>query len=470
MDLKKLYIDGQWVAPLSGQYIDVENPATKETFATVAAAGEQDVAAAALAAAKAFPAWAARPMEERIDFMRKLLKELIQFEPQMVDAVVNELGIPVSFVKTNHIGYQFVRTQSYIDLAPKLPLVEKLPQSVVYRRPLGVIGCITPWNYPLGQIIQKVIPAILVGATVVLKPSQSTPVTAYYLAEAFDRAGFPKGVFNFIPGRSGEIGNAICDDPNISMISFTGSTKAGIKVSQRALATMKRISMELGGKSPFIILPGADYEKAVRMCFNSLLLNSGQTCTALSRLIIPRKQSRNRTDHPQGPAGIHCRRPDLWKRRKSALSLRKNSGISSILTLLRGIEEGATVLAGGRPEPPEKGYFINPTVFTDVTNDMTIAQEEIFGPVLCVLTYEGVDQALAIANDTKYGLNGAVWGPDKEEATKVAEGILSGNIYVNGSPRDVTAPFGGFKDSGLGREGGKDGMLEFTEPQAIFNA
>ncbi|MDY2966315.1 MAG: aldehyde dehydrogenase family protein, partial [Megasphaera massiliensis] len=198
MDFKKLYIDGQWVAPLSGQYIDVENPATKEVFTTVAAAGEQDVAAASAAAAKAFPAWAARPMEERIDFMRKLLKELIQFEPQMVDATVKELGIPVSFVKTNHIAYQFVRTQSYIDLAPDLPLVEKLPQSVVYRRPLGVIGCITPWNYPLGQVIQKVIPAILVGATVVLKPSQSTPVTPYYLAEAFDRAGFPKGVFNFI--------------------------------------------------------------------------------------------------------------------------------------------------------------------------------------------------------------------------------------------------------------------------------
>ena len=470
MDLKKLYIDGQWVAPLSGQYIDVENPATKEIFTTVAAAGEQDVAAASAAAAKAFPAWAARPMEERIDFMRKLLKELIQFEPQMVDATVKELGIPVSFVKTNHIAYQFVRTQSYIDLAPDLPLVEKLPQSVGYRRPLGVIGCITPWNYPLGQIIQKVIPAILVGATVVLKPSQSTPVTAYYLAEAFDRAGFPKGVFNFIPGRSGEIGNAICDDPNISMISFTGSTKAGIKVSQRALASMKRISMELGGKSPFIILPGADYEKAVRMCFNSLLLNSGQTCTALSRLIIPKEAKKEIEDIilkvlPEYKVGD----PTLETTKVGAVASAEQWKIVDSY-IAKGIEEGATVLAGGRPEPPEKGYFVNPTVFTDVTNDMTIAQEEIFGPVLCVLTYDGVDQALAIANDTKYGLNGAVWGPDKEEATKVAEGILSGNVYVNGSPRDVTAPFGGFKDSGLGREGGKDGMLEFTEPQAIFNA
>lgn len=470
MELKKLYIDGQWVEPLSGQYIDVQNPATKAVFATVAAAGEQDVAAAASAAAKAFPDWSARPLEERIDFMRKLLNELIQLEPQMVDAVVNELGVPVTFAKTNHIGYQFVRTQSYIDLAPELPLVEQLSQSVVYRRPLGVIGCITPWNYPLGQVIQKVVPAILVGATVVLKPSQHTPVTAYYLAEAFDRAGFPKGVFNLVVGRGSQVGNAICDDPNIAMVSFTGSTAAGIKVSQRALASMKRISMELGGKSPFIILPGADYEKAVRMCFNSLLLNSGQTCTALSRLIIP-KEDKEKIEQillkilPEYPVGD----PTLETTKIGPVASEEQWNTVDAY-IAKGIEEGATLLAGGRPEPPEKGFYVKPVIFTDVRNDMTIAREEIFGPVLSVITYDSIDQALAIANDTPYGLNAAVWGPDKEEATKIAGSILSGNVYVNGSPRDVTAPFGGFKDSGLGREGGKDGMLEFTEPQAIFNA
>ncbi|WP_296828747.1 aldehyde dehydrogenase family protein [uncultured Megasphaera sp.] len=470
MELKKLYIDGQWVAPLSGQYIDVQNPATKEIYATVAAAGAEDVAAAAAAAAKAFPAWSARPIEERIDLMKKLLKELIQLEPQMADAVVNELGIPVSFAKTNHIGYQLVRIQSYIDLAPKLPLVEKLPQSVIYRRPLGVIGCITPWNYPLGQIVQKVVPALLVGATVVLKPSQHTPVTAYYLADAMDRVGFPKGVFNLLPGRGSQVGNAICDDPNIAMVSFTGSTAAGIKVSQRALGSLKRITMELGGKSPFILLPGADYEKAVRMCFNSLLLNSGQTCSALSRLIIP-KEDKEKIEQilvkvlPEYVVGD----PTLETTKIGSVASEEQWNIVDSY-IAKGIEEGATVLAGGRPEPPEKGYFINPTIFTDVTKDMTIAQKEIFGPVLCVLTYDSVDQALEIANATRYGLNGAVWGPNKEEASKVAEGILSGNVYVNDSPRDVTAPFGGFKDSGIGREGGQDGMLEFTEPQAIFNA
>ena len=261
MDLKKLYIDGQWVAPLSGQYIDVENPATKEIFATVAAAGADDVAAAAQAAAKAFPAWSAMPLEDRITFMKNLLVQMIRLEPQFVDAVVKELGAPVAFARTNHIGYQFVRTQSYIDLAPELPLVEHLSQSVVYRRPLGVIGCITPWNYPLGQIIQKVVPALLVGATVVLKPSQHTPVTAYYLAEAFDRAGFPKGVFNLVAGRGSQVGNAICDDPNIAMVSFTGSTAAGIKVSQRALGSMKRIQHGIGRQVAFRPLEGGGLRK-----------------------------------------------------------------------------------------------------------------------------------------------------------------------------------------------------------------
>lgn len=470
MDLKKLYINGQWVAPLSGQYIEVENPADKSVFATVAAAGADDVAAAAKAAAAAFPAWSAMPLEDRITYMKNLLVQMIKLEPQLVDAVVKELGAPVAFARTNHIGYQFVRTQSYIDLAPELPLVEHLSQSVVYRRPLGVIGCITPWNYPLGQVIQKVVPALLVGATVVLKPSQHTPVTAYYLAEAFDRAGFPKGVFNLVAGRGSQVGNAICDDPNIAMVSFTGSTAAGIKVSQRALGSMKRISMELGGKSPFILLKGADYEKAIRQCFNSIFLNSGQTCTALSRLIIPREEKgkieqlmlKILPEYTVGDPSLETTKIgpvasyDQWQTVDTYIA--------------KGMEEGATLLAGSRPEAPEKGYYVKPVIFTDVTNDMTIAREEIFGPVLCVITYDAVEEALAIANDTPYGLNAVVWGPDKAEASKVAAAIWSGNVYVNDSPRDVTAPFGGFKDSGIGREGGKDGMLEFTEPQAIFNA
>ena len=472
MDLKKLYIDGQWVAPLSGQYIDVENPATKETFATVAAAGEQDVAAAALAAAKAFPAWAARPMEERIDFMRKLLKELIQFEPQMVDAVVNELGIPVSFVKTNHIGYQFVRTQSYIDLAPKLPLVEKLPQSVVYRRPLGVIGCITPWNYPLGQIIQKVIPAILVGATVVLKPSQSTPLTACLMMEAFRLADFPKGVVNLVSGRGSRAGAELALNPKVAMISFTGSTAVGVSLSQQALKTVKRISLELGGKSPCVWLPDLpDYRAAVKPLFNSIFLNSGQTCTALSRLIVPKTRlaevEKLLLDHVKDyPVG------DPFDPKVLIGPMASRQQFETVKSYIElGVKEGALLLAGSIPEEPgahEKGWFIQPTIFTDVKNDMRIAREEIFGPVLCVIAYDTVDEAVAIANDTPYGLNAMVVGP-KAEAQAVARRINAGNVYINDAPRDVTAPFGGYGASGIGREGGRYGLMEFTQLKAVFD-
>ncbi len=254
------------------------------------------------------------------------------------------------------------------------------------------------------------------------------------------------------------------------MVSFTGSTAAGIKVSQRALGSMKRISMELGGKSPFVLLKGADYEKAIRMCFNSIFLNSGQTCTALSRLIIPR-------DDKEQIEQLMLKILPEYTVGDPALETTKIGPVASYdqwqtvdAYIAKGLEEGATLLAGGRPDAPDHGYYVKPVIFTDVTNDMTIAREEIFGPVLSVIAYDTVDEALAIANDTPYGLNAAVWGPDKEEASKVAAAVLSGNVYVNDSPRDVTAPFGGFKDSGIGREGGKDGMLEFTEPQAIFNA
>ncbi len=400
--------------------------------------------------------------------MKRMLAYFKELEPQVVDAVVSELGAPVAFAREKHVQYQYVRMESYISLAPQLPLVEHLPQSTVYREPLGVIGCIVPWNYPLGQIVQKVIPAILVGNTVVLKPSQHPPVTAYYLAEAFDKAGFPKGVFNLVAGRGSEIGNAMCDHPLIDMISFTGSTEAGSKVAQRALAGIKRISMELGGKSPCIILPGAPYEKAVRACFDSIFLNGGQTCTALSRLFVP-KAEKEAIETMLKEIVTEYTVGDPLDPSVSIGPLSSRHQYDTVREYIqKGINEGGTVLAGGLPESPDHGYYVKPTIFTDMTNDMTLAREEIFGPVLCVIPYDTVEDAVAMANDTPYGLNGAVWGP-KDQALQVGRRIRSGNVYINDGPRDVEAPFGGFKESGIGREGGRDGMLEFTEPLALFD-
>lgn len=468
MDFEKVYIDGQWVPSVSGDFIEVENPATMQKFARVPAGNAADVDAAAKAAKKAFPAWAARPMAERIELMKKMLGYFREFEPQIADTVMKELGAPISFATSNHTQYQYVRTESYIELAAKLPLVEKLPLSTVYRRPLGVVGCITPWNYPLGQIVQKVIPAILVGCTIILKPSQHTPLTAYYLTEAFHKAGFPAGVFNLVTGRGGQIGNALCDHPLVDMISFTGSTEAGITVSQRALGTMKRISMELGGKSPYVFLPSDNYEPAIRTCFNSIFLNAGQTCTALSRLIIPAAKK----DVIAGLMKKILPEYTVGDPTDPSVKIGPMSSLNQYETvkgyIQKGIDEGATVFAGGLPAAPDHGYYVQPTIFTDVTNDMTIAREEIFGPVLCVLTYDTVEEAIQIANDTPYGLNAAVWG-EPDQAIAVGRQIFAGNVYINEGPRDVTAPFGGFKESGIGREGGMDGILEFTEPQALFD-
>ena len=469
MNFEALYINGVWVPSASGACIDIENPASKEIFACVPAGNDADVDGAARAAAEALSLWAATPMAVRIEYMKQMLTYFKEMEPQLIDCIVKELGAPVSFAAASHVRYQYVRTQSYIDLADSLSLVEKLPQSTVYREPVGVVGCITPWNYPLGQIIQKVVPAILTGNTVVLKPSQHTPLAAYYLTEAFHKAGFPPGVFNLVTGRGSQIGNAMCAHPLISMISFTGSTDAGIGVAQRALAAMKRISMELGGKSPCVVLKGANYEGAVRMCLDSVFLNSGQTCTALSRLVIPKddKKTIERLLLQLLPEYVVGDPADPTVKVGPVASAHQFQTVSSYIR--KGIDEGALLLAGGLPPASETGYYIYPTIFTDVTNDMAIAREEIFGPVLCVITYDTEEEAVAIANDTPYGLNAAVWGP-KEQAVAAARRIRSGNVYINDGPRDVTAPFGGFKHSGIGREGGMDGMLEFTEPQALFDS
>lgn len=468
MDFEKLYIDGEWTPASSGEWIDVENPADMKIFARVPRGAAEDIDRAARAAKAAFPAWAAKPLSERIALMERFLAIFRSQEEEIIDLEIKELGAPWAFAKSSHCEYQYTRVRSYIDLAPEVPMVEKMPLSTVYREPVGVIGCITPWNYPLGQVVQKVIPALLMGNTVVLKPSQHTPLSCYLMADAFDRAGFPKGVFNMVTGRGAEVGDAMATHPMIDMISFTGSTSGGIQVARQALGTVKRITLELGGKSPDIFLPMDDYDTAIRCCFNSIFLNSGQTCTALSRLIIPKSEE----------AKIEARLAAIVKEYTVGdpadhsvkvgplASLSQYRKVKSYIE--KGIAEGARLLAGGVPGDPVRGYYVEPTIFTGCTMDMTIARDEIFGPVLCVFTYETEDEAVALANDTRYGLNAAVYGP-KERAVAVAKKIRTGNVYINDSPRDTAAPFGGYKESGLGREGGVYGMLEFTQQKALFD-
>lgn len=468
MDFEKLYIDGEWTPASSGEWIDVENPADMKIFARVPRGAAEDIDRAARAAKAAFPAWAVKPLSERIALMERFLAIFRSQEEEIIDLEIKELGAPWAFAKSSHCEYQYTRVRSYIDLAPEVPMVEKMPLSTVYREPVGVVGCITPWNYPLGQVVQKVIPALLMGNTVVLKPSQHTPLSCYLMADAFDRAGFPKGVFNMVTGRGAEVGDAMATHPAIDMISFTGSTSGGIQVARQALGTVKRITLELGGKSPDIFLPMDDYDTAIRCCFNSIFLNSGQTCTALSRLIIPKSEE----------AKIEARLAAIVKEYTVGdpadhsvkvgplASLSQYRKVKSYIE--KGIAEGARLLAGGVPGAPVRGYYVEPTIFTGCTMDMTIARAEIFGPVLCVFTYETEDEAVALANDTRYGLNAAVYGP-KERAVAVAKKIRAGNVYINDSPRDTAAPFGGYKESGLGREGGVYGMLEFTQQKALFD-
>lgn len=468
MNFEKIYINGQWVPGSTGQFIDVENPATREIFAKVPAGNAKDVDAAAKAAHRALPVWSATPLEERISLMKRFLEIFRSQEDELINITVKELGSPYTFTKTAQVEYQYTRTQSYIDLASKVPLVEHMDASTVYREPVGVIGCITPWNYPLGQVIQKVIPALLMGNTVILKPSQHTPLSSYWLADAFEKANFPKGVFNLVTGRGGEVGDAMATHPLINMISFTGSTSGGINVGKNALTGLKHISLELGGKSPYIILKGSNHEEAIRLCFNSIFLNSGQTCTAFSRLLIPKsEQSVIEKKLIEIAKEYTTGNPEDSSTKLGPLaSLRQYEKVKSYIE--SGIQEGARLLYGTVPENSNNGYYISPTIFTCVTSEMSIAKDEIFGPVLCVFPYETEEEAIRIANDTRYGLNAGVYG-EKEKAIAVAKKIEAGNIYINASPRDTSAPFGGYKQSGLGREGGIYGMIEFTQQKALFD-
>jgi acyl-CoA reductase-like NAD-dependent aldehyde dehydrogenase len=465
----KLYIDGAWVPSAGTGMIDVYGAATEEVIGRIPDGVPEDVDAAVAAAKAAFPAWSRTTVEERAKVLQRLSEGLMGRMSDLATLIATEVGMPIRLAGAIQVGLPTMVMGSYPQILSEFPFEERIGHSLVVREPVGVVGAITPWNYPLHQIVAKVAPALAAGCTVVLKPSEVAPLNAFVLAEIVDEAGLPAGVFNLVSGSGPVVGEAIASHPDVDMVSFTGSTRAGRRVAELASATVKRVALELGGKSPNVILDDADLQRAVSAGVTNCYLNSGQTCTAWTRMLVPR--------HRLAEAEAIAKEKAEAYRVGDPLSEETNLGplISDVQRervrgyIRKGIEEGAKLVAGG-DEPPEgldRGYFVRPTVFSDVRPDMTIAQEEIFGPVLSIIPYDSEEDAVAIANDTIYGLAGGVWSSDPERALRVARQIRTGQVDINGATFNPLAPFGGYKQSGHGRELGRHGLEEFLEKKSV---
>jgi acyl-CoA reductase-like NAD-dependent aldehyde dehydrogenase len=473
LDYNKLYIDGQWVPSAGDGSIDVINASTEEVMGRIPEGAPADVDTAVAAARRAFETWSLTSPDDRAKVLQQLSEALGARNQQIAETICGEVGMPIFLSQMIQAGLPQAISGSYVGLLSDYKFEETIGSSLVIKEPIGVVGCITPWNYPLHQVIAKVAPALAAGCTVVLKPSEVAPLSAFILAEIMDEIGLPAGVFNLVSGTGPVIGHAIAAHPDIDMVSFTGSTRAGRQVTEAAAATVKRVALELGGKSANIILDdleGDDLDKAVRAGVGSAYLNSGQTCTAFTRMLVPRSKHDEIVDiiRDEVESTYTIGDPATGAGRLGPLiSDTQRTRVRGYIQ--KGIEEGATLVTGG-PEQPEDlptGYYVKPTVFADVRNDMTIAQEEIFGPVLSVIDYDDTDDAVRIANDTVYGLSGGVWGADKDAAVAVARRIRTGQLEVNGGGFNPLAPFGGFKQSGNGRELGRYGLEEFLETKSL---
>ena len=466
----QLYIDGRWVSPASPRRIEVINPYTEQPVGHVPDADSGDADSAVEAARRAFPVWSATSVDERVALLKRCHEIFAAKRDAFTATLVSEVGMPAKLTRRIQVGLPMQQFDIFADLLPTALAERQIGHSRVLREPIGVVACITPWNYPLHQIVAKVVPAIAAGCTVVLKPSEVAPLNAFLLAEVFDEAGLPPGVFNLVTGYGASVGQRLVSHPDVDMVSFTGSTAAGRAIGQAASATIKRVALELGGKSAAVVLDDADLPTAVRATVSSCFLNSGQTCTALTRLVVPH----SRYEEVARLAVEAAERFTLGDPNDDAtrlgplVSRAQQERVHALIR--RGIASGAELLLGGAEAPlPARGYFCLPTVFGRVAPGSVLDQEEIFGPVLSILTYPDGDDAaaLAIANGTIYGLAGAVWSQDAGRAARVAGKMRAGQIDINGAAFNIRAPFGGFRQSGNGREMGIYGFEEFTELKAI---
>lgn len=469
-DCLKFYINGEWVDPTTSDTLDVINPATEEPIAKIAMGGAADIDKAVMAARAAFPSFSRFTVAERLELFQAILAEYTNRMDDIAETISMEMGAPMWLSKAAQATLGQAHLGTAMGVLQNYSFEEERDGFYLRKEPIGVCGFITPWNWPINQIACKVAPALAAGCTMVLKPSEVAPMNAVLFAEIMDAAGVPAGVFNLVNGDGATAGATLSAHPEVDMMSFTGSTRAGVLVAKAAADTVKRVAQELGGKSPNIVLEDADLQTAVASGVQSMMTNSGQSCNAPSRMFVPASKNEEALEIaaaaaarvvPGDPFGEGMMMGPVV----SEVQFNKIQGL-----IEKGIEEGATLVAGGlgRPEGFNKGYYVRPTIFGNVTNDMTIAKEEIFGPVLTILPYETEEQAIEMANDTEYGLAGYVQGTDMNHAMDVAAQIRSGNVQINGAQANFNAPFGGYKMSGNGREWGELGFEEFLETKAVM--
>ncbi|MBO9550461.1 aldehyde dehydrogenase family protein [Pseudomonas sp.] len=467
-EYSRLFIDGRWQPPVGQGMAEVIDPASEAVAGKVPLGNEEDVESAVHAARRAFADWSRTPSSVRAGYIRALAEQLKARADEMAAVITTELGMPVQWCRSVQVDGPIVGLEQYIELAGKMDEVREVGNSLVYREAVGVCAFINPWNYPLHQLIGKLAPALAAGCTVVVKPSQETPLHAFLLAEMIEAIGLPAGVFNLVSGPGAKVGEALARHPLVDMVSFTGSTGAGVRVSQAAAPSVKRVCLELGGKSPFLITADAPLEAAVRHGVQDVMINSGQTCTALTRMLLPASRYAEAVEiamdearslvmgDPQDPRSFLGPMCSAGQRRTVQEYIRV------------GLEEGARLVCGGETARGfERGFYVPPTIFADVDNRMRIAQEEIFGPVLCLIPYADEAEGIALANDSPFGLSSAVWAGSRDQALQLGRQLRAGQCFVNGGAFNYQAPFGGYKQSGNGREWGEEGLHEFVEVKAI---